>query len=678
MKSCTKICGWAMVVALLATPAAWAQQDDTTTTQDEPAVEEVTEDTDEDNDVDDDEGVDDEDAEAIEEDDDAPADELPEEEPPPVIDEPAPEPVETAPVEEAPEDWPEDWDNDFDTFADDIEFVPLEELDDAVFDRITPRATYPFVEYNGMLRVRSRARVNFDLDTRGTSAVLAPLDTVVPTEEPANEDASLLWTTDLRLRLAPTFHLGETFRIHTDFDFLRNSAFGDDPRYNFFVQGLPSPDRRVSGTSIGTSDLILVRQAYAEIDTIVGTVMAGRMLNHWGLGIFANDGNCADCDWGDQVDRVALRLPPIMDFYVMAAYDFPDSGIAADGHGFEHGHPHSLAQLDTTRQWTASVSRTAHTREDREREAHRLRSLQLPVYNGGLYFTSRSREGQFLDAETFDIDAPSDPIYRGMQLYTLAPWARLLWNPEEDRRIRVELEGLTTLGRVDNTTNNPVGFLDTEGDSPNVNCFADDQREANPAACRTDEAGNDTSRNVRQFGLALESEFYFGGPVSFGLNGGFATGGDTPNWGYLGTPGQQLDFTRFNPDYHVDLILFREVIGTVTNATYINPYLLTRFWDTGLQRMELQFDLIGSRALNAEGTPGGSNWLGLEANGSLRFLSARRFLASLDAGILFPMGGLAAVAGRERLNHYGDLGDFAEDRNPSLAWTVQGRLIWNF
>lgn len=566
--------------------------------------------------------------------------------------------------------------DDFEDFEDlgNEDFVPLEDLDDADLDRITAMARFPHVELGGMLRVRSRARVGFDLGTAGTSAILEPIDRYTG----INPDAQVLWTTDLRLSLAPTIHITETLRLHTDLDFLRNSAFGDDARHSLFVAGMPSAGRRVMGLSPDLPNPVDVRQAYGEVDTFFGTIQAGRMLSHWGLGLFANDGNCADCDFGDQVDRLALKTR-LFDFYGMAALDFPAVGYATERPGLYQGAPQDLTRLGATTQWTASIYRAPETREDRERQAHRLFVEERAVLNGGLYVSGRSQEGSYQGEEEFDVDNPGSLIYRGLSTYTIAPWVQFLFRPADDQQIRIEVEGLTTLGRVDNASNTPVGYDETSGmPREDLNCFDEDQRESNPGACSTNAAGESTERAIQQFGLALESDIELGGPISFGLNAGFATGGDAPNWGYRAENGDQVDFTRFNPDYHVDLILFREVIGTVTNAYYANPYLLAKFLDTGLQRMEFQLDAIGSRAFNPAGAPGDSPWLGLEFDGSLRFIATDAFLATLDAGILFPLDGMGAVAGQERLNHYGALGPFVEDLAPSLAWTVQSRLIWNF
>ena len=38
----------------------------------------------------------------------------------------------------------------------------------------------------------------------------------------------------------------------------------------------------------------------------VGVLSAGRMGNHWGLGMLANGGDCLDCNGGDAVDRLAF------------------------------------------------------------------------------------------------------------------------------------------------------------------------------------------------------------------------------------------------------------------------------------------------------------------------------------------------------------------------------------
>src|SRR5699024_7745085 len=111
-----------------------------------------------------------------------------------------------------------------------------------------------------------------------------------------------------------------------------------------------------------------------------------------------------------------------------------------------------------------------------------------------------------------------------------------------------------------------------------------------------------------------------------------------------------MNFYRFNPNYQVDMILFREVIGTVTNAYYANPWAQIRFWESPTNRMEVQLDAILSGAVDPAGTPsalvsngvasGGKRWLGLEFDAAARYLEIDRFQAEIAGGLLFPFSGL--------------------------------------
>ena len=47
-----------------------------------------------------------------------------------------------------------------------------------------------------------------------------------------------------------------------------------------------------------------MKRAYGEVSTPVGILRFGRMGSQWGLGMLHNDGNCLDCDFGDNVYRI--------------------------------------------------------------------------------------------------------------------------------------------------------------------------------------------------------------------------------------------------------------------------------------------------------------------------------------------------------------------------------------
>ncbi|QDG49910.1 TIGR04551 family protein [Persicimonas caeni] len=580
----------------------------------------------------------------------------------------------------------------------DEEFVPLEDIEEGVLESITPAEVYPYVDWNGYFRLRSEVNVGFDLDTGGTSAVPPPVDEFVSpnpeTTDPVEEEADTLWTTDMRLRLEPTINITEALRLHIEADIFDNVVLGtqyDNP--DFF------------GVANGVEDrppVIRVNEAWGEVDAFFGTLRAGRMDDPWGLGIFSDSGDCLDCSVENPIDRVAFTTQ-IWEVYTRLTVDFPSEGLTTEPLLFA-GQAYDIGQADDVDQYTISIFRKPVTREDRELQAHRLEVEKKPVFNGGVYFTYRNQSGFFSPSTAAGQDVGETEaldqgllVYRGMELYVPDVWFEMLYNPEPDMLVRLALEGVGVFGSVDNSTREAVGVTDND---QSVNCFDDDERSNNEQVCSSQGTGAEresVSKDITEFGLALESELYFGGPVRFGLNGGFATGGPEANWGFtvdnngniVPANGAGLDFYRFNPNYHVDLILFREVIGTVTNAYYGNPWAQIRFLETPSSRMELQFDAIVSAAMDSAGTPSaiiedgesveGNSMLGLELDAATRYIETDHFRAEIEGGILFPFSGLGARTGGRRLVPVGDDPvDIGANVDPSIAWTVQGNLFWTF
>ncbi len=97
-----------------------------------------------------------------------------------------------------------------------------------------------------------------------------------------------------------------------------------------------------------------------------------------------------------------------------------------------------------------------------------------------------------------------------------------------------------------------------------------------------------------------------------------------------------VDNFRFHPDYHIDQILFREIIGTITDAIYVRPHVRTTLLVVGTDRLEAGAALIDSWAVYASSTPGGQRPLGIEIDPELRYASSDGFAATLDYGVLFP------------------------------------------
>ena len=578
-------------------------------------------------------------------------------------------------------------------------FEPVQEMDTEPAQAFISEELFPHIEWDGVFRARTALMRNFDLDTRGTSLVLPPIETYTPSlDNPANSGAETLWSTDIRLRLEPTFHLTEDLRLHTEADLLDNVVMGGTPAEQRQIStgrgGNPgdslaraeqaSPDERN-----WTEDAVQINEVWGEADFFFGSLKVGRMDNHWGLGMFANSGDCLDCDYGDHVDRFEWQTT-ISELNLSAAIDYPAEGLTSQTENIG-GQPYDLGQVDDIDQYTFKLSNVPTNERQRRQQQKVLREDKEPVLNGGMYFSYRKRSGQFVSQSStsnlasqdfaVNVDPRNAPqlVYRGESLYIPDVWTKFLYNPSKDKRIRLELEANGIIGSLDNATNRAVGGTDDNGDP--INCFDDDARNRNRQACTTtdDDQADSTSRDIQQYGVAFESEFHFGGPVTFGLNGGYASGDNNSNWGY---GAGASNFYRFDPNYHVDLILFREVVGTVTNAFYGNPYIRTKFFESqsGDSWMDFQFDAIASASADKQGAPSSSSrWLGLEFDGALRFIEDGSFRSELEGGLLFPFNGLSGRPGNRRLTQYGSLQrTFQQRRDPSVAWTVQGNMFWTF
>ncbi|HYY51346.1 MAG TPA: hypothetical protein VE755_00670, partial [Myxococcales bacterium] len=141
-----------------------------------------------------------------------------------------------------------------------------------------------------------------------------------------------------------------------------------------------------------------------------------------------------------------------------------------------------------------------------------------------------------------------------------------------------------------------------------------------------------------------------------------AAPGQTPTKaaGLYDIDGSHLDFSTltgghtrinnfvFNRSFNVDMILFRNLITSVTSAWYLKPSL--RYRPTGRKTgggddtgFELLVAAIYSQAWYQENTPGQAKPLGLEFNVGITYDTSDRFHAGLAYGLLFPFDGLRNV-----------------------------------
>jgi uncharacterized protein (TIGR04551 family) len=178
------------------------------------------------------------------------------------------------------------------------------------------------------------------------------------------------------------------------------------------------------------------------------------------------------------------------------------------------------------------------------------------------------------------------------------------------------------------------------------------------------------SLSVAQFGGAIQGEYRFlEGALRVQLELGFASGDPAPGFGNFPNrpvlngytrPGD-IDGPRYNcpltgpcikssirnfrfaRDYRIDSILFRELLGGITDAIYAKPTLSYQITE-GLMVFG---STIGSRAVYRESTPSstgpgtGDPYLGIEFNLGARYETSDGFFAQAVWGLLIPLGGLA-------------------------------------
>ena len=503
------------------------------------------------------------------------------------------------------------------------------------------RPQLEFLELDGYFRTRMDVFQNFDLNTGRDAAGFNffPVD-------PRDTSRDTIAGANMRFRVDPTLNVSEEIRLRAQIDVLDNIVLGSTARGGFGVTGRNLRYPYVFQTEtqgppeFGTNaitDSIVAKRAWAEVRTPIGELRFGRMPTQFGLGMNVNDGNCIDCDHGDTVDRIMFATR-IADHVIAPAIDFVSEGpTSADPNTFyPNAQPFDRTQSDDARDYVLTI-----LRRDDDEEIRRMRTAgRETFFNYGLYFTYRTQGWDAPELQGANAGGGS-PTQPGGQPATVAPtfvardaWAVMpdIWLRLLHKSYRLEVEFVTVQGKIGNRK---IAATDA-----------------------------DQSLDLRQYGAVIQNELRLvDDKLALGLELGFASGDDAPGFGnFPGRPGSgDAGFTRrgdwegpqfncataacsdntinnfrFDRDYHVDLILFREILGGVTDATYVKPsvnYDIT-------EGLGLNLAFIYSQANASATTPTGNGPLGIEINAAVNYLSDDGFVASLAYGVLFPMSGL--------------------------------------
>lgn len=463
------------------------------------------------------------------------------------------------------------------------------------------------VDLSGYLRTRGEALYNLDLD-RGLTPSGQPLFPV----SQADPRAQTLTHWDMRLRTDIALYApGSMVGVKARLDVLDNVALGSLP------DGVPS----AVTTQRSPADVVRVRRAWGELLLPFGFLTAGRMGTHWGLGMVANGGDCLDCDSADASDRLAF-ITPLAGHIWALAYDFSATGPLGR-------RPLQNRTIDLERSTNVRTVTFAWLNWKSDEVRARRRKADKTTVEYGSYITHRWQSDD-VPGTYLPTAQPIDPfanggagiMARGYRASAIDGWFKLTfpW-------ARIEAEAALLTATVDQGSLVPGVLL----------------REPIKS---------------RQLGAVLQSDF--GAPesrFSAGLDAGYASGDPAPGFGVVQRPGaaaprpgdldgpqanprrdNRVDNFRFHSDYRVDRILFREILGAVTDAVYARPHARVTIASAKSAQLSAHAAVIASSAVQKTSTPSGKAPLGVEIDPSLVF-ETKAFLAALDYAVLFPLEG---------------------------------------
>jgi uncharacterized protein (TIGR04551 family) len=509
-----------------------------------------------------------------------------------------------------------------------------------------------FLELDGYFRVRGDLFDDFSLgygfDESGYALFPGPIG--------KEGGPGSLSTANMRLRVEPTLNVSEYARIRAQLDVLDNYVLGSStgPLYDYPGSPYAVPfyaSTRVLSPNDPTADrdAILVKRAWAEVQTPIGLLSFGRMPSHWGLGILTNSGEGIDQDLGDTVDRIQFAIAPVSTPFGRLAFvpllDFDAEGVLQgdERNGPAAGQPFDLSNSDDARTVGVKIARV-----DTEDEIRRKLERDQSSWNFGAYWAYRTQvrwsPAWFTGDGTTDPADPANWVKQSAYVSYLDFWLR--WRT---KRFTLELEAAGVYGNLGN-----AAVLQTEVASPDL-----DVRQWGGVLRGDWEAAPRKFSVVGEFGIASGDRAPgFGNrpdrlaPPVGGIPSLPAYGSlEGPQWG---SGDSDIENFRFHPAYRVDLILWREILGQVTDAFYVRGEMN---W-TILPGVILDVAGIYSQALHAESTPSatgtiptgvtdrgtfldGSTALGLEGDATLRFEAGNGFVGWIAYGLLLPLDGLS-------------------------------------
>ena len=472
-----------------------------------------------------------------------------------------------------------------------------------------------------------------------------------------------LGQTSMRLRLEPTINISDQVRVVAQIDVFDNLIMGSTPdsliaasrpdlRSNLAQTGIMSNSTATpeSGQNTYTS-AVRPKRAWGEVDSQIGSLRFGRMPWHFGRGMYFNKGDCPTCDGGTTVDRI-MAITQLYGHQFALSWDFGPSGYAWGmtdvGRSDPSGPALDLSQNDEVVEFAAALTMLDDDRRFRER----AQSGEL-VLNYGAQLVYRAQNNEVfklspsakanqtqngaisrtdLDNNT---DSSSASLRQNINAWLLIPsvWFKLGW-----KALTLEFESTGLAGRI-----------------------------GNAGPLRLHESGaSDNHLSILQLGWVLAADLkLYKDALFIGLETGGATGDQAESacrdvacnanelnpspylnyrWKFVPQPvgDSSLHNFYFSPEYHVDEIFFRRIMGTITNAIYVKPSIAYWLDVAEGRQLGLSGAVVYSLAPVPVSTPGNSMGYGIEMDLSLGYRNiGEKFYAGLVWGVFWPFGALS-------------------------------------
>lgn len=511
------------------------------------------------------------------------------------------------------------------------------------------------VTFDGSLRVRPDLFHKFDLGRPPDPAGYTLWPRSPTSTTPAERTNAGV---NMRFRFEPTINVSEEVRVRMQVDAFDNLVWGSTPDYAFSRDPSRAYDRNEfsifsnsqASPQAGLNSLtnsINVKRIWGEVSTPVGILRFGRMGSHWGLGMLHHDGNGIDSDWGDTVDRVMFVAEPLNGFYITPMIDFnvegPTTPQVTGG-----GQPADLSNQDDAHSFILALAR-----RDTDQEARaKLESAQT-VFNYGAHLEYRVQRKDMINYLGSTFSSPTVPVTGSQSEWVTRDGALFmpdLWAKLERKTWRLEAEAAGVMGWINNRS-----LTTADANTPGQKNLA-----------------------IWQFGAVVQGEYkLLNGDLELGGEVGFASGdkdpgfgnyparkGSGPNgttaYGDIDGPQYHCDAVgcssggnivrnfRFNRDYRVDMIMYRELLGGITDSLYVRPrvsYRVTQgfhIFGAAIYSRAIYGESTPSAALQNDGSVKSDPSLGVELNGGASYETEDGFFARVQYGILFPLGGFAS------------------------------------